>query len=141
MTHQIELVQEEIIEAFSFFEDWSDKYEHIIEEGKSLEKMPLEYQTDENKVKGCQSNVWLHGNFENGKLFFYGNSDALIVKGLVALVLKTYSNKTPEEILQTQPYFIDTIGLGQHLSAHRSNGLSSMVKQIKHFAVAYSNQE
>jgi cysteine desulfuration protein SufE len=141
MTHQIDLVQEEIIEAFSFFEDWSDKYEHIIEEGKSLEKMPLEYQTDENKVKGCQSNVWLHGNFENGKLFFYGNSDALIVKGLVALVLKTYSNKTPEEILQTQPYFIDTIGLGQHLSAHRSNGLSSMVKQIKHFAVAYSNQE
>ncbi len=133
-------IQNAIIEEFSFFEDWSEKYEYIIDCGKELGSIDPKHRTDENKVKGCQSNVWLFASKAGDKLHFEAESDALIVKGLVALVLRLYNDRTPDEILETQPDFIDAIGMQAHLSPTRSNGLASMVKHIKTYALAFKSK-
>jgi len=133
----IEEVQQEIIEAFSGFDDWMDKYAYLIEIGNELTPIDEKYKVESNLIRGCQSRVWLHQAFKEGKIHFEAESDALIVKGLVALLLRIYSDRTPKEILESEPHFIDAIGLSQHLSPTRSNGLLAMVKQMKLYALAY----
>jgi cysteine desulfuration protein SufE len=133
----IENIQKEIIEEFQIFEDWMDKYAYLIELGNELQDIDPKYKVDDNLIRGCQSRVWLHPEIENGKIVFEAESDALIVKGLVALLLRVYSNRTPKEILNSDLHFIDDIGLNQHLSPTRSNGLLSMIKQMKLYALAY----
>lgn len=133
----IQELQDEIVEEFEFLEDWDDKYGHIISLGKEMPAFEEAWRTDENKVRGCQSQVWLHAALDNGQVRFHGDSDALIVKGLVSLLLRVYDNHSPEEILATPLNFIDRIGLSTHLSPTRSNGLASMVKQIQHYALAF----
>jgi cysteine desulfuration protein SufE len=133
----IEEIQDEIVEEFSEFEDWMDKYAYLIELGNKLEPIDPKYKVESNLIRGCQSRVWLHQEFADGKIIFEAESDALIVKGLVALLLRIYSCRTPSEILNSEPHFIDKIGLRQHLSPTRSNGLLSMVKQMKLYALAY----
>ena len=133
----IDEVQEQIIEDFSAFEDWMDKYSLLIELGNELIPIDPKYKVDSNLIRGCQSRVWLHQEYIDGRIVFEAESDALIVKGLVALLLKIYSGRTPHEILSSEPRFIDEIGLRQHLSPTRSNGLLSMVKQMKLYALAY----
>lgn len=133
----IELVQQEIIEEFSMYEDWMDKYGYLIELGNELGDLDPADKNDQNLIKGCQSRVWLVADFREGKLFFRGESDAVIVKGLVALLLRVVSGRTPDEILENELRFIDELGLRQHLSPTRSNGLLAMVKQIRLYAVAY----
>ena len=133
----IDEIQQQIIEDFSGFEDWMDKYGLLIDLGNELVPIDPKYKVDSNLIRGCQSRVWLHQEFLDGKIVFEAESDALIVKGLVALLLKIYSNRTPHEILTSEPRFIDEIGLRQHLSPTRSNGLLAMVKQMKLYALAY----
>ncbi|MEI7420762.1 MAG: SufE family protein [Prolixibacteraceae bacterium] len=133
----IEEVQQSIIADFSVYEDWMDKYTYLIELGNELEPIDPSYKVDQNLIRGCQSRVWLQQRLEGDHIIFEAESDALIVKGLVALLLKVFSNRTPQEILDSEPYFIDEIGLKQHLSPTRSNGLMAMVKQIKLYALAY----
>jgi len=133
----IEEIQQEIISDFSVYEDWMDKYTYLIELGNELEPIDVAYKTDQNLIRGCQSRVWLQQKMEGNLLIFEAESDALIVKGLVALLLKVFSGRTPQEILDAEPHFIDAIGLRQHLSPTRSNGLMAMVKQIKLYALAY----
>ncbi len=133
----IDEVQEQIIEDFSAFEDWMDKYSLLIELGNELIPIDPKYKVDSNLIRGCQSRVWLHQEYIDGRIVFEAESDALIVKGLVALLLKIYSGRTPHEILSSEPRFIDEIGLRQHLSPTRSNGLLAMVKQMKLYALAY----
>ncbi len=133
----IEDTQQAIIADFSAFDDWMDKYTYLIELGNELEPIDATYKIDQNLIRGCQSRVWLQQKLEGDLLIFEAESDALIVKGLVALLLKVFSGRTPQEILDTEPYFIDEIGLRQHLSPTRSNGLMAMVKQIKLYALAY----
>jgi len=130
-------VQHEIIEEFSVYEDWMDKYGYLIELGNDLKDIDPKEKTDEYLIKGCQSRVWLVSDFVDGKIIFRGESDAVIVKGLVALLLRVVSNRTPAEIIENELFFVDEIGLKQHLSPTRSNGLLSMIKQIKLYAVAY----
>ena len=131
-------VQQEIIEEFSAFEDWMDKYGYLIELGNDLKDLDPKDKTDQHLIKGCQSRVWLVSDFKDGKLIFKGESDAVIVKGLVALLLRVVSDRTPEEIINNELFFVDEIGLKQHLSPTRSNGLLAMIKQIKLYAVAYN---
>ena len=133
----IDEIQEQIIEDFSGFEDWMDKYGLLIELGNELTPIDPKYKIESNLIRGCQSRVWLHQEFTDGRIIFEAESDALIVKGLVALLLKIYSDRTPHEILNSEPRFIDEIGLRQHLSPTRSNGLLAMVKQMKLYALAY----
>ncbi|WP_027000788.1 SufE family protein [Eisenibacter elegans] len=133
-------IQDEIIEEFSFFENWDDKYAYIIEMGKNLPNLAVTHKTDANKIKGCQSNVWLHTDLAEGKVVFAGDSDSVIVKGLVSLLIRVFSNQSPEAIAQAEPYFIDSIGMRQHLSMTRANGLASMLKQIKLYGLAYQAQ-
>ena len=133
----IEEVQKEIIADFSVYEDWMDKYTYLIELGNELKPIDAAYKVDQNLIRGCQSRVWLQQKLEEDRIIFEAESDALIVKGLVALLLKVYSGRSPQEILDAEPYFIDEIGLKQHLSPTRSNGLMAMVKQIKLYALAY----
>ncbi len=130
-------IQEEIVEDFSMLGEWPEKYEYLMNLGKHLKRLPEEAYGEENKVKGCQSNVWMITRFENGKIIFKGDSDALIVKGLVALLLKVFSNQSPAEILDAKLDFLERIGLQAHLSPTRNNGLSAMIKQIKFYALAY----
>ena len=130
-------IQQEIIEEFSGFEDWMDKYSYLIEIGNEMAPIDPKDKVESNLIRGCQSRVWLHQDFTDGKIIFEAESDALIVKGLVALLLRVYSNRTPKEILESEPRFIDEIGLRQHLSPTRSNGLLAMVKQMKLYALAY----
>lgn len=134
-----EEVQKAIIADFSVYDDWMDKYSYLIELGNELEPIDVAYKVDQNLIRGCQSRVWLHQRMENGLLLFEAESDALIVKGLVALLLKVFSGRSPKEICATEPHFIDEIGLKQHLSPTRSNGLMAMVKQIKLYALAYEH--
>lgn len=134
-------IQDEIIDEFSMFEDWTDKYEYIIDIGKKLKPLPEVYKTEENKIKGCQSQVWLHPHIEGDKLIFEGDSDAVIVKGLIGLLIRTLSGQQPEDIAKTNLYFIDEIGMGQHLAQTRSNGLASMVKQMKLYGLAYQAKQ
>jgi cysteine desulfuration protein SufE len=129
--------QDTLIEDFEVFNDWMDKYEYIIQLGKDLPPIEEQYKTEDNLIKGCQSRVWLHADFKDGKLYFTADSDALITKGLVSMVVGVLSGHTPKEIVDADIYFIDAIGLRSHLSPTRSNGLLSMLKQIKLYAVAY----
>ncbi len=131
-------IQQEIIEEFSAFEDWMDKYSYLIELGNELKDLDPKDKIDQYIIKGCQSRVWLVSDFVDGKIIFRGESDAVIVKGMVALLLRVVSNQTPKEIINNELYFVDEIGLKQHLSPTRSNGLLAMIKQIKLYAVAYN---
>lgn len=124
----IDEIQNEIVSDFELFDDWDDKYAYIIELGKKMPPMPEQYKTEENIVKGCQSKVWLHAHNKENKVFFLGDSDALIVKGLVALLIKVLSGQTAEDIAQSNLFFLEKIGLQQHLSMTRANGLASMIK-------------
>ena len=133
----IDQVQEEIVEEFAVFDDWMDKYSLIIEEGNKLEKLDESYKTPNNIIEGCQSRVWLQTDFENGKLYFRAESDAVIVKGLLALVLRVFSGRTPDEIISADLHFLKQIGLTEHLSPTRSNGLLAVIKQIRFYAIAY----
>ena len=131
-------IQEEIIETFSISDDWMDRYALLIEMGNALPVLEERYKTENNLIEGCQSRVWLHAQYEDGKILFQGDSDAVIVKGIVSLLIRVLSGHTPQEILETDLYFIDTIGLREHLSPTRSNGLLSMLKQMKMYALAFS---
>jgi len=133
----IQEIQEEIISDFSVMGSWEDKYEYIIQLGKELPLISEEFKTPDNLIKGCQSRVWLHTELKDGKLFFTGDSDAVITKGLVSLMIYVLSGHTPQEIAAAEIYFIDVIGLSNHLSPTRSNGLLSMLKQMKLYAIAY----
>ncbi|MET3877830.1 MULTISPECIES: SufE family protein [Chitinophaga] len=133
----IQEIQEEIISDFSVMGSWEDKYEYIIQLGKELPLISEEYKTPDNLIKGCQSRVWLHTELKDGKLFFTADSDAVITKGLVSLMIYVLSGHTPQEIATAEIYFIDAIGLSSHLSPTRSNGLLSMLKQMKLYAIAY----
>lgn len=134
----IDDIQQEIIEEFSVYEDWMDKYSYLIELGNDLKDLDPKDKNDTYLIKGCQSRVWLVPEFSDGKIIFRGESDAVIVKGLVALLLRVVSDRTPAEIMNNELHFIDAIGLKQHLSPTRSNGLLAMIKQIKLYAVAYN---
>ncbi len=134
----IEEIQQEIIDEFSMYEDWMDKYGYLIELGNELDDLDAKDKNDQNIIKGCQSRVWLVADLVDGKINFRGESDAVIVKGLVALLLRVASGRTPKELLETDLHFIDDLGLKQHLSPTRSNGLLAMVKQIRLYAVAYN---
>jgi cysteine desulfuration protein SufE len=138
---KIETIQDELIDEFSMFEDWMERYEYMIELGKSLPLIDTRYKTDENIIKGCQSKVWLHSEFKNDKVIFSADSDAIITKGIVAILVRVFSNQSPQEILSANTDFIDTIGLKEHLSPTRANGLVSMIKQIKMYALAYQTQQ
>ena len=133
----IEEKQKELVEAFEFLEDWTDKYEHIISMGKSLNTLEDQYKTDENIIKGCQSKVWVHADYIEGKIYFSADSDAIITKGLISMITKVFSGHEPSEIISADLHFIDDIGLREHLSPTRSNGLLNMVKQIKYYALAF----
>lgn len=133
-------IQNEIISDFELFDDWDDKYAYIIELGKKLPPMPENFKTEENIVKGCQSKVWLHAYHEGDEVFFLGDSDALIVKGLVSLLIKVFSGQKAEDIAQSDLYFLEKIGLQQHLSMTRANGLVAMIKQMKTYGLAFSHQ-
>jgi cysteine desulfuration protein SufE len=134
----IENLQQNLIEDFSFFEDWTQRYEYMIELSKGLEKMDEQMKNDKNIIKGCQSKVWLHSSFDGKKIHFQADSDAIISKGIVAILLNILNDRSPNEILSADMSFIDEIGLKEHLSPNRANGLSSMLKQIKFYALAYS---
>lgn len=130
--------QDEIIEEFELFDDWADKYEYIIDLGKKLKGLPEEQKTEENIIKGCQSRVWLNARQENENLIFEADSEAIIVKGLVNMLIRVLSGHTPKEIAESDLYFMDKIGMSSHLAQTRSNGLASMVKQMKNYAIVYS---
>lgn len=130
-------IQDQIIEDFSAFDDWMDKYQMLIELGNSLEPLDEKYKTPQNIIEGCQSRVWLQADYNDGIVHFSGESDAVIVKGLVSLLIQVMSDHTPDEILNSDLYFIEQIGLREHLSPTRSNGLLSMVKQMRVYALAF----
>ncbi|HNX44821.1 MAG TPA: SufE family protein [Bacteroidales bacterium] len=131
----------QIINEFGYFDDWMDKYNFLIEMGKSMPLIEEKYKVDSNLITGCQSRVWLHANFEDGRIFFTADSDAVITKGIVYLLIRVFSGHSPDEILEAQTSFLDSIGLKEHLSPTRSNGLLSMVKQIKLYALAFKTQQ
>jgi cysteine desulfuration protein SufE len=134
-------LQDEVIEEFSDFDDWMDKYQMLIDLGNDLDTLNEKYKTEQNLIDGCQSRVWLQCDYVDGKLVFTADSDALIVKGIIALLIQVLSGHTPTEILDADLYFIDKIGLREHLSPTRSNGLLAMIKQIKAYALAYKAKE
>ena len=133
----IQDVEDEIVDEFSLFDNWEDKYEYIIDLGKKLEPLSSEYKIDDNKIKGCQSQVWLIADEYNGRIFFKADSDAVIVRGLVSMLIRVLSGHRPEEIIEAKLDFINKIGMTAHLAQTRSNGLLSMVKQMKNYALAY----
>ena len=135
----IKEVEDEIIEAFSWFETWEEKYEYIIELGKKLPALEEKYKLEENIIKGCQSTVWLVADFRDGKIFYEADSDAIIVKGLVSMLISVLSGHAPDEILNAKLDFIREIGMMTHLAQTRSNGLVAMVKQIKNYAFAFKS--
>ena len=134
-------IQDEIIEEFSGFDDWMDKYQLLIDLGNEQAPLDDKYKTEQNLIDGCQSRVWLQADYRDGLLWFTAESDALIVKGIVALLIRVLSDHTPQEILDADLYFIDEIGLKEHLSPTRSNGLVAMVKQIRLYALAFSKKQ
>lgn len=134
-------VEEELIQEFEMFDDWMDKYNYIIELGKDLPMIDPQYKTEEFLISGCQSQVWLHPEEKDGKLYFSADSDAIITKGIVNLLIRVLSGHTPQEILGNDLSYLDAIGLKNHLSPTRSNGLASMIKQIKLYALAYSAKQ
>jgi len=134
-------IQKDIIEDFSSFTEWMDKYEYLISLGKGLILIDEQHKTDEYLIIGCQSQVWLNATYENGKVKFYADSDAIITKGIIALLVKVLSNQAPQDIINANLFFIDDIGLAQNLSPTRANGLLAMIKQMKYFAMAYQAKE
>jgi cysteine desulfuration protein SufE len=133
----IEEIEQEIIEEFSLFDSWDDKYEYIIDLGKKLAPLEEQYKLDENKVKGCQSTVWLVADYRDGRVFYKAESDAVIVKGLISMLIRVLSGQTPDDIVHAKLDFIREIGMMSHLAQTRSNGLLAMVKQMKNYALAY----
>lgn len=134
-------LQDEVIEEFSDFDDWMDKYQLLIDLGNEQEPLDEKYKTEQNLIDGCQSRVWLQADMEDGNVVFQAESDALIVKGIIALLIKVVSGHTPDEILNSDLYFIEKIGLKEHLSPTRSNGLLAMVKQIRMYALAFKAKQ
>lgn len=137
----IQDIQDRIVREFELLQDWQERYKYIIKLGDKLEPMPKSEKTDDNLVKGCQSQVWLTAELQDGKVHFNADSDAAITKGLVSLMVRFYSGQEPEVILNTKPEFIDKIGMANHLSPTRANGLASMVKQMKIYAMALKSQK
>jgi len=136
----IQEIQTELIDEFSLFDDWMERYEHMIALGKTMPLIDAAYKTDDKLIKGCQSKVWLHSELKDGKVQFTADSDAIITKGIVAILIRVFSNQKPEDIVAANTNFIDEIGLKEHLSPTRANGLVSMLKQMKLYAVAYQAQ-
>ena len=136
----IQEIQDEIIEEFSMFEDWMQRYEYMIDLGKTLPLIAAEFKTDDNIIKGCQSKVWVHAELKDSQLEFTADSDAIITKGIIAILIRVFSNQHPKDILASDTSFIDQIGLKEHLSPTRANGLVSMIKQIKMYAIAFQTQ-
>lgn len=136
----IKEIQNEIVDEFSMFDDWMQRYEYIIELGKSLPLVDEQYKTDENIIKGCQSKVWLHGEQSSDKVIFTADSDAILTKGIIAILIRTFSNQSAQDILDADTNFIEEIGLKEHLSPTRANGLVSMIKQIKMYALAFDSK-
>lgn len=132
----IKQIQEAIVEEFSMFDDWMERYEYIIELGKSLPLIEEQYKKEENLIKGCQSQVWLHAEKQNDKIVFTADSDAILTKGIIAILIRAFSNQDPAEVMNADTSFVDEIGLKEHLSPTRANGLVSMIKQIKLYAIA-----
>lgn len=133
--------QEEIIDEFSMFDDWMQRYEYMIDLGKSLPLIDEKYKTDDNIIKGCQSRVWVKADYQDDKVVFKADSDAIITKGIVAILIRVFSGQKPEDIVQADTQFIDEIGLKEHLSPTRANGLVSMIKQLKAYALAYMSKK
>ena len=135
---KIKEIQEEIVEEFSMFDDWMERYEYIIELGKNLPLIKEEFKTENNLIKGCQSKVWLQGEQKDDKIIFTADSDAILTKGIIAILIRTFTNQKASDILDANTDFIDEIGLKEHLSPTRANGLVSMIKQIKIYALAFN---
>jgi cysteine desulfuration protein SufE len=135
-----DLIQEEIIEEFSVFDEWLDKYDYLIELSDSLPAIAAEHRTEDYVIKGCQSRVWVDAHQNDGKVYFSADSDAIITKGIIALLIRVMNGRSPQEIIDMDLYFIDAIGLGENLSPTRSNGLLSMIKQMKMYALAFKSQ-
>jgi cysteine desulfuration protein SufE len=136
----ISAAQEEIVDEFAMFDDWMQRYEYMIELGKSLPLIDSQYKTDDYIIKGCQSKVWVHADLEKDKLVFTADSDAIITKGIIAILIRVFSHQHPDAILEADTSFIDQIGLKEHLSPTRANGLVSMIKQLKMYAIAFKTQ-
>ncbi|MDR1557610.1 MAG: SufE family protein [Tannerellaceae bacterium] len=141
MGQKIDELQDAVIEEFAVFTDWMDRYALLIDLGNSLPPLDEKHKTESNLIEGCQSRVWLHAGFTDGKIFFQGESDAVIVKGIVSLLIHILSGHTPQEIIDARLYFIDAIGLREHLSPTRSNGLVAMVRQMRMYALAFRSME
>ena len=136
----IQHIQDEIVDEFALFDDWMQRYEYMIELGKSLPVIDAQYKTEENLIKGCQSKVWVHAELRDGRLYFTADSEAIITKGIIAILVRAFSGQRPADIIAAKTDFIDEIGLKEHLSPTRANGLVSMIKQLKLYAVAYETQ-
>ena len=136
----IEDIQNEIIDEFSMFEDWEERYQYMIDLGKTLPLINDKYKTDNNIIKGCQSKVWVHAEMNGNKVDFTADSDAIITKGIIAILIRVFSHQHPKDIIDADTNFIDQIGLKEHLSPTRANGLVSMIKQLKMYAIAYQTQ-
>ena len=137
---KITSIQNEIVEEFDIFASWMDKYEYLIELGKSVPVINPDNKIEDNIIKGCQSKVWLHAEIDNGFVKFYADSDAIITKGIISLLIRTFSDQKPKDIIDANMDFIDKIGLRQHLSPNRANGLNNMIKKIKFYAIAFLNK-
>jgi cysteine desulfuration protein SufE len=133
-------IEERIIEEFSVFDDWMDKYNHLIEMGKEMKVIDEKYKVQNNLISGCQSRVWLHAEYREGRIYFTADSDAVITKGLVSLMIRVLDGQTPDDIINAELGFVDKIGLKEHLSPTRSNGLNSMIKQMKLYALAFKTK-
>ncbi|PSG90129.1 SufE family protein [Aurantibacter aestuarii] len=136
----IQEIQEDIIDEFSMFEDWEERYQYMIDLGKTLPLIDEQFKTEDNIIKGCQSKVWVHAEFNDNKIEFTADSDAIITKGIIAILIRVFSNQSPKAIMEANTDFIDEIGLKEHLSPTRANGLVSMIKQLKMYAIAYQTQ-
>jgi len=136
----IQEIQNEIVDEFSMFDDWMDRYEYMIDLGKSIPVIDEQYKTDDNIIKGCQSKVWVHADLDDNKVNFSADSDAIITKGIIAILIRAWSGQKPADIIAADTAFIDEIGLKEHLSPTRANGLVSMIKQLKMYAIAYQSQ-
>ncbi|WP_040253003.1 SufE family protein [Psychroserpens mesophilus] len=133
-------IKNDIIEEFAMFEDWEERYQYMIDLGKTLPLIDAQYKTENNIIKGCQSKVWVHADMKNDKVIFTADSDAIITKGIIAILIRVFSNQHPKDIIDADTDFIDQIGLKEHLSPTRANGLVSMIKQLKMYAIAYQTQ-
>jgi len=136
----IQDIQNDIIEEFSMFDDWEERYQYMIDLGKTLPLIDEQYKTESNIIKGCQSKVWVHAEMKDEKIIFTADSDAIITKGIIAILIRVFSNQHPKDIIDAETSFIDEIGLKEHLSPTRANGLVSMIKQLKMYAIAYQTQ-